>query len=197
MAVRPYRRRMAMRNLEARLSTYSQTALAVFRIVVGLLWLCHGLSKVIGWPMGPAAPVGLWPDFYAGWIELITGALITLGLFTRAAAFVACGEMAVAYFTVHFPNGFFPITNGGEGAVLFCFAFLLLVFLGAGAYALDARRRGAAFGGPSRGIGTRGGVAGGDWADRRAASRGTAGWRGSRADSPLSRWWQNRRFRGR
>ncbi len=189
---------MTMRNLEARLSTYSQTALAVFRVVFGLLWLCHGLSKLTGWPLGPAAPVGLWPDYYAGWIELITGALIAVGLFTRIAAFVACGEMAVAYFTVHLPRGFFPISNGGEAAVMYCFAFFLLIFLGAGAYALDARRRGAGLGWRRRRIGTAGPVAGGgDWAGRRAARRDTVGWRGSRADSPLSRWWRNRRVRGR
>jgi putative oxidoreductase len=84
--------------------------------------------------------VGQWPDYYAGWIETITGALITLGLFTRAAAFVAAGEMAFAYFTVHMPKGFFPINNHGEAAVMFCFAFLLLFFAGGGTYALDARR---------------------------------------------------------
>jgi len=68
---------------------------------------------------------------------LITGLLITAGLFTRAAAFVASGEMAFAYFTVHLPHGFFPINNDGEASVMYCFAFLLLVFAGGGAYALD------------------------------------------------------------
>ncbi len=110
----------------------------------GLLFLSHGLSSVIGWPAaGHVAPVGQWPDFYAGWIELITGALITVGLFTRPAAFLASGEMAFAYFTVHLPNGFFPINNHGEASVMYCFAFLLLVFIGPGAYALDSRRRGS------------------------------------------------------
>lgn len=193
-------------NLEARLSTYSQPALAAFRVVFGLLWLCHGLSKLTGWPLGPAAPVGHWPDYYAAWIELITGALITAGLFTRIAAFVACGEMAVAYFTVHLPRGFFPISNGGEPAVMYCFAFLLLIFLGGGAYSLDARRRRAA--GPGwrggsfgRGIGTRGAAAGGaGWAGRRAAGREPAtdaGWRAPGGGAPWSRWWRNRRLRGR
>lgn len=130
-------------NLEARLNTHWPTALSVFRVMFGLLFLSHGLSSVIGWPAaGHVAPVGQWPDFYAGWIELITGALITLGLFTRPAAFVASGEMAFAYFTAHLPNGFFPINNHGEASVMYCFAFLLLVFTGGGAYALDSRRGG-------------------------------------------------------
>lgn len=129
-----------IRRLEARLNSYYPIALAVFRVVFGLLFLCGGLAKVIGWPAPFTVPVGEWPEYYAGWIEAITGVLITLGLFTRPAAFVACGEMAVAYFTVHLPHGFFPITNHGEAAVMYCFAFFLLIFTGGGAYALDARR---------------------------------------------------------
>jgi putative oxidoreductase len=127
-------------NLEARLNSYRPIALSVFRVMFGLLFLCHGLSTLIDWPAPQAAPVGQWPEYYAGWIETITGALITLGLFTRAAAFVAAGEMAFAYFTVHMPKGFFPINNHGEAAVMFCFAFLLLLFAGGGTYALEARR---------------------------------------------------------
>jgi putative oxidoreductase len=129
-------------TLEARLNSYWPIALAVFRVIFGLLFLCHGLSSLIDWPANTLAPVGQWPDYYAGWIETITGALITLGLFTRPAAFLAAGEMAFAYFTVHLPHGFFPINNHGEGAVMYCFAFLLLFFTGGGAYALDARRGG-------------------------------------------------------
>jgi putative oxidoreductase len=163
---------MAMHNLEARLTAYSPTALAVFRVVFGLLWLCHGLSKIIGWPVGPASAVGVYPDYYSGWIELITGVLITLGLFTRIAAFVASGEMAVAYFTVHLPHGFIPLVNHGEDAVLFCFGFLLLVFIGPGAYALDNHRSAAARG----------------WRSRRARSV-------SRAGAPWSSWWRSRRTR--
>lgn len=130
------------RNLEARLSTRSPLAVAVFRVVFGLLFLCHGTSKLLGWPQGPVIPVGEWPVYYAGWIELVTGVLIAVGLFTRAAAFVACGEMAFAYFTQHLPHGLLPIVNGGELAVVYCFAFLLLIFIGGGAYSLDLRRRG-------------------------------------------------------
>jgi len=126
-------------NLEARLNSYWPIALSVFRVVFGLLFLCHGLSTLTGWPAPTKAPVGEWPEYYAGWIETVTGALITLGLFTRPAAFLAAGEMAFAYFTVHLPHGFFPINNHGEAAVMFCFAWLLLIFAGGGAYALDAR----------------------------------------------------------
>jgi putative oxidoreductase len=129
------------RNLEARLSTHSPQAVAVFRVVFGLLFLCQGLTKLIGWPnVAYKAPVGEWPFYYAGWIELVTSVLIIAGLFTRQAAFIACGEMAFAYFTHHLPHGLVPMTNGGELAVLYCFAFLLLIFIGGGAYALDTRR---------------------------------------------------------
>jgi len=102
-------------SLEARLNPYWPTALSVFRVMFGLLFLSHGLSGLIGWPAADhVAPVGQWPDYSA--------------------------EMAFAYFTVHLPHGFFPIDNHGEDAVMFCFAFLLLIFAGAGPYALDAHR---------------------------------------------------------
>jgi putative oxidoreductase len=130
------------RNLEARLDSYYPIALSVFRVMFGLLFLCDGLSKLIAWPAPDVIAVGQWPEYYAGWIETITGALIAVGLFTRAAAFVASGEMAVAYFTAHLPHGFFPASNGGDIAVAYCFGFLLLVFAGGGPYALDARRGG-------------------------------------------------------
>jgi len=129
------------RNLEARLTSNWPIALAVFRVMFGLLFLSHGLSALIGWPAADhTAPVGQWPDYYAGWIEAVTGVLITAGLFTRVAAFVASGAMAFAYFTVHLPHGFFPINNHGEDAVMYCFAFFLLIFAGGGAYAADTRR---------------------------------------------------------
>ena len=131
----------ATRNLDTRLSTYAPTVLSVFRVVIGLLFLCHATGHLFGWPTGHAAAVGQWPYFYAGCIELVTGVLITLGLFTRIAAFFASGNMAFAYFSVHLPTGVLPMTNGGELAVLYCFVFFLLIFTGGGAYALDARRR--------------------------------------------------------
>jgi len=109
------------------------------------LFLCHASAHLFGWPSGPAAAVGQWPYFYAGCIELVVGILITLGLFTRIAAFVASGTMAFAYFSQHVPSGgILPMNNGGEPAVLYCFIFFLLVFTGGGAFALDSKLRGAA-----------------------------------------------------
>jgi putative oxidoreductase len=126
-------------NLDARLNPQAPAVLSLFRVIFGLLLLCHATQKMFAWPIGPQAPVGTWPYWWAALIELVCGILITLGLFTRIAAFVASGEMAFAYFTQHFPKGFWPIENGGELAVMNCFAFLLLVFTGGGLYALDSR----------------------------------------------------------
>lgn len=128
-------------NLDTRLNTYAPAVLSLFRVIFGLLFLCHAAAHLFGWPTGPAAEVGMWPYFYAGIIELVTGVLITLGLFTRIAAFIASGVMAFAVFTQHLPKSIVPMLNGGEPAVLYCFAFFLLVFTGGGAYAIDAQRR--------------------------------------------------------
>ncbi|MET0900505.1 MAG: DoxX family protein [Mycobacterium sp.] len=126
-------------TLDARLSSSSSTALGVFRIIVGLLFLAHGASKIFGFPEGPAAPIGAFPGWWSGLLEVVLGALVALGLFTRAAAFLAAGVMAVAYFWVHFPQSFWPSVNGGEAAVLFCFAFLLVIFTGPGGVAIQRR----------------------------------------------------------
>lgn len=129
-------------NLDARLSPHAPAVLSIFRVVFALLFLCHATSHLFGWPIAEQqAPVGVWPFWFAGVIELITGVLIGLGLFTRIAAFIATGTMAFAYFSQHLPKDFVPLANGGEAAVLYCFAFFLLVFTGGGAWALDARRR--------------------------------------------------------
>ncbi|MHC9297201.1 DoxX family protein [Mycobacterium sp. LTG2003] len=130
-------------NLDARLATYSPVVIGIFRIVFGFLFTIHGAAKLFAWPVdmgsGPI-PAGTWPVWYAGVLELVLGLLILVGLFTRIAAFIACGQMAVAYFWQHQPEGLFPLENGGEAAVLFCFGFLLLVALGGGAFALDTAR---------------------------------------------------------
>jgi putative oxidoreductase len=134
-------------NLDARLNPHSPAVLSLFRVVFGILFALHGSAILFAWPiaMGPTAPAGAWPLWWAGIIELVTGLLVTVGLFTRIAAFVASGEMAFAYFTQHLPHGFSPYLppfgNGGELAILYCFGFFLLVFTGGGAYALDSRRR--------------------------------------------------------
>jgi putative oxidoreductase len=130
------------RTLDTHLDRHSATALGVFRIVIGLLFALHGTSKLFGWPSSAngTVPVGTWPFWYAGVIELVVGLLVLLGLFTRLAALLGAGEMAFAYFTQHQPKAFWPIQNGGELAVLYCFALLLIAFAGAGAFAVHSSR---------------------------------------------------------
>ena len=116
--------------------------LSVLRIMAGLLFLEHGAIKLLGFP--PGSPMPMPPMFtliwFAGLIELVGGALIALGLFTRLAAFVASGEMAVAYFMQHAPQGFFPANNMGDAAILYCFIFLYLAAAGPGPWSVDAMR---------------------------------------------------------
>ena len=125
------------------LSRWQPEVRAILRIVVGLLFLEHALIKLAGFPPGGQPglqQVGtlLW---IGGVIELVTSILVVLGLFTRLAAFVAAGEMAVAYFMFHFPQGFYPAVNMGEAAILYCFVFLYIAAAGPGAWALDNLRR--------------------------------------------------------
>lgn len=126
-------------SLSERLSPYQPAALAVLRIVTALLFIEHGTQKLFGFPPAPFAITTLF--FVAGLMELVGGTLILAGLFTRPVAFLLSGEMAIAYFTVHMPINFFPANNQGDGAVLFCFIFLFLVFAGPGEWALDNRQR--------------------------------------------------------
>ena len=122
------------------LSRWQPQLLAVLRIVVGLLFVEHATQKFFAFP-GPF-PVHPLPPMLvaAGVIELVCGLLITIGLFTRLASFLASGEMAVAYFIGHFPKGFWPVLNMGEGAILFCFVFLYIAAAGPGAWSLDQAR---------------------------------------------------------
>ncbi len=130
------------------IARFSPLALALLRVVAGALFLEHGLIKLIGFP--PGLPPGQIPfDAVTQWtlpgaqlwigavIETLTGVLLILGLFTRPAAFIAAGEMAVAYWQFHFPHGPWPAGNGGEAAVLFCFVFFYILFAGPGALSLD------------------------------------------------------------
>jgi putative oxidoreductase len=121
-------------------------AQALLRIVSGLLFFFPGALKLFGWFGGMPAGFTLTPLLRtAGWMEVIGGPLILLGLFTRPVAFLLSGEMAVAYFHSHFPHGFWPIQNHGEQAVLFCFIYLYFAAAGAGPFSVDAwlaRRRG-------------------------------------------------------
>lgn len=122
------------------LDVWAPRALSLLRIVAALLFMEHGLMKLFQFPAPqPGAPDPL-PMMLmaAALIEVVGGGLIALGLFTRIAAFVCSGQMAVAYFMAHAPQGFSPALNGGEAAILFCFVFLYLVFAGGGIWSLDA-----------------------------------------------------------
>ena len=115
--------------------------LSVLRIMSGLLFLEHGSAKLLHFPHVAMfdhgqlfSMIGL-----AGTIELVGGALVTIGLFTRYAAFIMSGEMAVGYFLVHAKQGFYPMLNAGEGAILFCFVFLYIAAAGPGPWAVDRK----------------------------------------------------------
>ncbi len=125
------------------LGRYSEQIYAIMRIVVGFLFSCHGASKLFGWFSN--AP-GQTPPLFslmglAGVIEFFGGLLIALGLLASYAAFLASGTMAVAYFMSHYPRGFWPIKNGGELAVLYCFIFLFIAAKGSGRWSVDAALR--------------------------------------------------------
>jgi putative oxidoreductase len=128
------------------LSKYAPHALAVLRIVTALLFIEHGTAKLFGFPamqMAGDAPAGGLPPLLliGGILEVFGGLAILVGFLTRPVAFILAGEMAVAYWMMHVPSGgFFPLTNGGDSAVLFCFVFLYLVFAGPGAWSVDGLR---------------------------------------------------------
>ena len=122
------------------MAAWTPRALSVLRIITGLMIIEHGMAKLIGFPVVAAfanlKPLSLLGA--AGFIELIGGALLILGLLTRPAAFILCGEMAVAYFMVHAPKGFYPLINGGTLAIMYCFTCLYLSTAGAGPWSVDA-----------------------------------------------------------
>ncbi len=122
------------------LSANAPRMLSVVRIMAGLIFLAHGTQKLLGFPASDMNPPVFSIFWFAGLIELVAGTLITIGLFTRPAAFLASGTMAFAYFIAHAPQNFFPSLNGGDAAILYCFFFLYLVFAGPGSWSLDARR---------------------------------------------------------
>jgi putative oxidoreductase len=122
------------------LSKYQPQLLALLRIVAGLLFLEHGTMKLLHFPTSMPMPAGTMGMVLmtAGAIELVGGALVTIGWFTRIAAFIMSGEMAFAYFLGHFPKSFYPVINGGGEAILFCFVFLYIAAAGAGPWSVDA-----------------------------------------------------------
>lgn len=124
-------------------TVWAPRVLAVLRILVALLFIEHGTQKLFSFPVAPPFPnpaafTLLW---FAAVLEVVGGLLIVLGLATRPVAFILSGEMAVAYFMAHAPRGFFPVVNGGEGAILYTFVFLYLAAAGAGAWSLDRAMR--------------------------------------------------------
>jgi putative oxidoreductase len=126
-------------------SRWSDLALSLLRIVVGLLFFCHGANKLLGWFVAPGAqPMALaFPQipWIAGVLELVGGALILIGLLTRPVAFLLSGEMAFAYFMAHAPHGPVPLLNHGEAAVLYCFVFFFFAAHGGGPYGIDGLLR--------------------------------------------------------
>ncbi|WP_330461825.1 DoxX family protein [Streptomyces sp. NBC_00820] len=129
--------------MSARLDSAQPYVVGLFRIVIGLLFAIHGgasLFGVLGGAVGThggTIAAGTWPGWYAAVIQLVAGGLVLLGLGTRGAALIASGSMAYAYFDVHQQAALWPIQNGGEPSVLFCWAFFLIVFTGSGAFGLD------------------------------------------------------------
>lgn len=128
---------------ENALSPWSPQILSLLRIMTGLLFLSHGTAKLLGFPH-----VEMFDNLQilsltgvAGILELVGGALIVLGLFTRPVAFILSGEMAFAYFIGHAPRDFIPLLNGGEAAILYCFIFLYFAAVGGGPWSLDALRK--------------------------------------------------------
>ena len=128
--------------------SYAGIAHGLLRIVAGLLFLFHGTVKIFGFP--PGAQPGVQEPFsltgVGGAIELVAGTLIMIGLFSRTAAFIASGEMAVAYWMFHAPQGLYPVANMGDGAILYCFIFLFIAAAGPGAWSVDGLRSGRANG---------------------------------------------------
>lgn len=120
------------------LNRFADPVFCITRLIVGLLFASHGGQKILGFPPGghgmPPGALGV----VGAWIELACGLLIALGFLTRIAAFIASGEMAVAYFMMHAAGGFFPIVNHGESAVFYCWFFFFTFFYGAGQWSIDA-----------------------------------------------------------
>jgi len=127
-------------TLSQRLSPYAPYMLSIVRIMAGLLLLEHGMTKLLGFPVSEMHPAALTLPWFAGVIELVCGVLLTIGLFARPAAFLASGMCAFAYFIAHAPRDFFPMNNGGDAAILYCFIFLYFVFSGPGPLSVDAKR---------------------------------------------------------
>jgi putative oxidoreductase len=128
-------------NFESTALRLAPYVLSILRIVSALLFFEHGTSRLFGFPSPLPTPPLFTMYWFAGALEFASGILLVLGLFTRAAAFIASGEMAFAYFISHAPHSIFPILNRGDAAILYCFVFFYLVFAGAGPLSFDMLRR--------------------------------------------------------
>jgi putative oxidoreductase len=124
------------------LQRYSPQALGLLRIVTALIFIAHGTQKLFGFPAPPASglPAAFTLFWFGAILETFGGLLLLIGLWTRPVAFVLAGEMAVAYWMFHAPRSLYPLLNGGDAAVLYCFIFLYLVTAGAGAWSVDSRK---------------------------------------------------------
>jgi putative oxidoreductase len=128
---------MSLARIESFLTAKTPHALGIVRIAAALIFLEHGTQKLLGFPAGGKGAVELFSIFgAAGILELVGGLLLLLGLFTRPVAFILSGQMAVAYWFFHAPSNFFPVNNGGDASILYCFLFLLFVFTGPGKFSL-------------------------------------------------------------
>ena len=129
-------------NFHHLVTVWAPRVLSILRIVAALLFMEHGTQKLLGFPPSPnPGPALLSISGTAGLLELIGGTLLAAGLFTRPVAFILSGEMAFAYWMAHAPRSFFPILNGGDAAILYCFIFLYLAFAGGGPWSVDAMRK--------------------------------------------------------
>jgi putative oxidoreductase len=130
-------------------TVWAPRLLSILRIVAALIFMEHGTQKLLGFPPSEnPSPELLSLSGIAGILELVGGALLVLGLFTRPVAFILSGEMAVAYWMAHAPDSFFPVNNGGDAAILYCFVFLYLAAAGGGAWSLDNAMRGQRYASP-------------------------------------------------
>jgi putative oxidoreductase len=121
-------------------TVWAPRLLSILRIVAALIFFEHGTQKLLGFPPSDSPPAFLSLSWIAGALELFGGALLIVGLFTRPVAFILSGEMAFAYWLAHAPRSFFPVLNGGDAAILYCFVFLYLAFAGGGPWSIDAWR---------------------------------------------------------
>jgi putative oxidoreductase len=129
-------------RLEETAALWAPRVLSIVRIVGALIFMEHGTQKLLGFPASPnPGPALMSLSWFAGVLELIGGALLALGLFTRPVAFILSGEMAFAYWMAHAPRNFYPVLNGGDAAILYCFLFLYIAFAGGGPWSLDAMMR--------------------------------------------------------